>query len=86
MATSPITPNPQASAPQPGAGASAPQGNPIKEVLGKVIQQILYPMAQQNQSIQEDLMGAIRSLVQAIQKSDQAGQAPPQQAQAPMQQ
>ena len=84
MATS--MPNPQASAPQPMGGGAAPQGNPIKEVLGRVIQQILYPMVQQNPSIQEDLTAAIRSLVQAIQKADQAGQAPPQQPPAPPQQ
>ncbi len=76
-------PNPQASAPQPGA---EPAANPVKQVLGKVIQQILYPMSQQNPTIQEDLQNAIRALVSAIQKADQSAAGPPQQAPAPQQQ
>jgi hypothetical protein len=76
-------PNPQASAPQPAAGAG---DNPIKQVLGKVIQQVLYPLSQQNPSIQEDLSNAIRSLVSAIQKADQGASSAPQQPPAPTQQ
>lgn len=87
MATSPAL-NPQASAPSPTGGAgAAPQGDsPIKAILGKVIQQVLYPMSQQNPSIQEDLSNAIRSLVTAIQKTDQSAGGPPQQPPAPPQQ
>ena len=84
MAAAPM-PNPQASAPQPGGGAASPDANPLQTTLGKVIQ-ILYPMMQQNPSVQEDVSAAIRSLVTAIQKSQQAGTAPPQQAAAPPQQ
>ena len=84
MATS--MPNPQASAPSPTGGAGASPDNPIKQVLGGVIQKILYPMVQQNPSIQEDLSAAIRSLVQAIQKTDQNASGPAQQPAAPPQQ
>lgn len=84
MATTP-TPNPQASAPTPGAGASASPMNAIGTTLGKVIQQILAPMAQQNVSIQEPLKEAMMALVKAIQMSQQAQTQQPPQPQAPPQ-
>ena len=89
MATTPqAMPNPQASAPSPTGGAGAAPGgdNPIKAVLSRIIQQILYPLSQQNPTIQEDLGNAIRSLVQAIQKTDQNASGPAQQPAAPPQQ
>jgi hypothetical protein len=84
MASPSVTPNPQASAPQPGAGASAPQANPLQSTLGKVAQ-ILHQMATQNTSVQEPLNQAVQLIVQAIQMSSQAQTQQPQQAQAPMQ-
>lgn len=83
MATTP-TPNPQASAPQPGGAGAAPM-NAIGTTLGKVIQQILAPMAQQNVSIQEPLKEAMMALVKAIQMSQQAQVQQPPQPQAPQQ-
>jgi hypothetical protein len=86
MATSPM-PNPQASAPPPTGGAGAASGgdNPLKSLLGKLIQ-VLSPMSQQNPAIQEDLGNAIRSLAQAYQKIDQNASGPAQQPAAPPQQ
>lgn len=75
--------NPQASAPQQGAGA-APQANPLQETLGKVAR-LLHQIATQNVSVQEPLNKAVMSIVQAIQMSSQAQTAPPQQPQAPPQ-
>jgi hypothetical protein len=75
--------NPQASAPQPGAGASAPQ-NPLQTTLGKIAQ-ILHTLATQNVSVQEDLNQAVMSIVQAIQKSAQAPTQQPPQPGAPPQ-
>ncbi len=85
MATYPQTPNPQAPAPQPGGGASpSPQGNPLKDMLGKLVQ-VLHTLANQNTVIQEPVNKAVMSLVQAIQLVDQASPGPPQQAPAPPQ-
>lgn len=76
-------PNPQASAPQPGADAS-PQANPLQTTLGKIIQ-IVHTLATQNVSVQEPLNQAVQSMVQAIQMSSQAAMQPQQQQQAPPQ-
>jgi hypothetical protein len=87
MATNPM-PNPQASAPQPGGGGDASQGqqaNPLQTTLGKVAM-LLKQVAGQNPSVQEDLNNAVNSLVQAIQKSSQAAPSAPQQSPAPPQQ
>lgn len=82
MGASPM-PNPQGSAPQPGAGSGgAPQGNPLKDGLGKIVQ-LLHTLAGQNDVVQEDLNKAVMSIVQAIQKVDQASPSAPQQAPAP---
>ena len=81
---SPSMPNPQASAPQPGAGAS-PDANPLQTTLGKIAM-MLKTIATQNTSVQEPLNAAVQSIVQAIQMGQQAQSAPPQQAAAPPQQ
>jgi hypothetical protein len=83
MATSP-TPNPQASAPQPGAGGPAADGNSLQTTLGKIAQ-LLHQIATQNTSVQEPLNKAVMSIVEAIQMGAQS-QPQPQQAQAPPQQ
>lgn len=80
------SPNPQASAPQPGgAGAASPDANPIQSTLGKIAM-MLKQMASQNTSIQDPLNQAVQNIVQAIQMSGQAQSAPPQHPQAPPQQ
>ena len=88
MATNPM-PNPQASAPDPGAAPApqggAPQGNPLKDGLGKIVQ-LLHTLAGQNTVVQDDLNKAVMSLVQATQKVDQASPSAPQQPPAPPQQ
>lgn len=85
MATMPM-PNPQAGAPQPGGSAGAsPQGNPLKDGLGKIVQ-ILHTLATQNATIQEPLNNAVMQLVQAIQMVDQSSPSAPQQSAAPPQQ
>ena len=76
-------PNPQAPAPQPGAGA-APQANPLQETLGKLAM-LLKQIAAQNTSVQEPLNNAVQNIVQAIQMSAQAAPSAPQQPSAPMQ-
>jgi hypothetical protein len=82
-------PNPQAAAPDSGAAAApqggAPQGNPLKDGLGKIVQ-LLHTLASQNTVVQDDLNKAVMSLVQAIQKVDQASPSAPQQPPAPPQQ
>ena len=83
MATSP-TPNPQASAPQPGADAGASQANPLQASLGKIAM-LLHQLATQNTSVQDPLNQAVQNIVQAIQMSSQAQTAPQQQPAAPPQ-
>lgn len=78
-------PNPQASAPQPGAGAPAQQTNPLQDTLGKIAM-ALKQLGSQNTVVQEDLNNAVNSLVQAIQKTSQTGSSAPQQSPAPPQQ
>lgn len=82
MATSPM-PNPQASAPQPGADSA--QANPLQTTLGKIAM-MLKQIAQGNTSIQDPLNQAVQSIVQAIQMSSQAAVQPQQQPAAPQQQ
>ena len=84
MASMPM-PNPQASAPQPGGGGASPQGNPPKDMLGKIVQ-VLHQMATQNATIQDPLNQAVQQLVQAIQVVDQSSPSAPQAAAAPPQQ
>lgn len=76
--------NPQASAPQPGAGAS-PEANQLQTTLGKIAM-MLHQIATQNVSVQDPLNKAVQSIVQAIQMSSQAATQPQQQPSAPQQQ
>lgn len=78
--------NPQASAPQPGAGAPAsPQANPLQKTLGQLVM-ILRQLAQQNTVIQPELQDASEKIVAALQKASQASQGAPAQSPAPPQQ
>ena len=83
--------NPQASAPQPGGGGGAPQGeaggqqaNPLQTMLGRLAI-ALRTIGQQNTVIQPEMQQASSILISALQKASQAAPGAPQELAAPPQ-
>ena len=82
-------PNPQASAPDQGAGGpqqdQGQQANPLQTILGRIAI-ALRTIGAQNTVIQPEMQQAASAVIQALQKSSQAAPGPAQPMQAPAQQ